>query len=472
VALQFAPSRGGKEKRMKTRVMFVNAINPMVEVERRYPNLGLGYIISTLREHFGHQRFDFKVVDRNVTREIERFQPHIIGISSVTQNYNLAKRYAQVAKSQKIPVIIGGVHISALPNSLSPDMDIGCIGEAEETVVELFEAFLDRSSFPKERLNKIKGIAFWTNGGLHITESREPIKDLDSLPLPARDIFKIERHSYIFSSRGCPFRCTFCASSRFWGKVRFFSAEYVVREIEELANKYHVKMISFFDDLFVANKSRLKEIVNLMKREGLDRKVKLTCSCTANRIDDEIVMLLKEMNVCSVGMGLESGCERTLKFLKGDNFSVEDNVRAVKTLEKYGIRANASFVIGSPLETKEEVMETYRFIQENLLTLVDVYVLTPFPGTPIWDYAMRRRLVSNDMDWDRLNVNFESNYENAIILSEKLDKDEIIKLYWKFRKQRLYRNLKKIWRSPFVIDVPKIAFRMFVEKLRRRQWKQ
>lgn len=452
---------------MKTRVMFVNAINPFVEVERRYPNLGLGYIISTLREHFGHQRFDFKVVDRNVTREIERFQPHIIGISSVTQNYNLAKRYAQMAKSQKIPVIIGGVHISALPNSLSPDMDIGCIGEAEETVVELFEVFLDRNSFPKERLNKIKGIAFWTNGGLHITESREPIKDLDSLSLPARDVFKVEKHTYIFSSRGCPYRCTFCASSRFWGKVRFFSAEYVVREIEELVNNYHVKMISFFDDLFVANKSRLKEIVNLMKKTNLRRKVKLTCSCTANRIDDETVRLLKEMNVLSVGMGLEAGCERTLKYLKGNAFSLEDNLRAVKTLEKYGISANASFVIGSPFETKEEIMETYRFIQQNPLTLVDVYVLTPFPGTPIWAYAEKRGLVSDDMDWDRINVNFESNYKNAIILSEKLDRDEITKLYRKFRKQRLYHNLKNILKSPFAIDVPKTAFRIFREKLGR-----
>lgn len=452
---------------MKTKVMFVNAINPTVEVERRYPNLGLGYIISSLRQHFGRQRFDFKVVNKNVTREIERFQPHIIGISSVTQNYNLAKRYAQIAKRKKIPVIVGGVHISALPNSMSPDMDIGCIGEAEETMVELFELFLDRYSFPKEQLKKVKGIVFWENGGLCVTERRDPIGDLDSLPLPTRDIFKIEKHSYIFSSRGCPYRCTFCASSRFWGKVRFFSAEYVVREIEELVNKYHVRMISFFDDLFIANKSRLKEIVNLMKKTNLRRKVKLTCSCTANRIDDETGRLLKEMNVLSVGMGLESGCERTLKYLKGNAFSIEDNLRAVKTLEKYGIRANASFVIGSPLETREEIMETYRFIQQNPLTLVDVYVLTPFPGTPIWAYAKQRGLVSDDMDWDRINVNFESNYENAIILSEKLDRDEIIKLYWKFRKQRLHHNLKNILKSPFVIDIPKTAFRIFFEKLSR-----
>lgn len=452
---------------MKTRVMFVNAINPTVEVERRYPNLGLGYIISGLRQHFGHQRFDFKVVDRGVTRKIERFQPQIIGISSVTQNFNLAKRYARVAKSHKIPVIVGGVHISALPNSMSPHMDIGCIGEAEETMVELFEIFLDRGSFPKEQLKKIKGVVFWENGRLYVTEKRDPIGNLDSLPLPARDVFKMEKHSYIFSSRGCPYRCTFCASSRFWGKVRFFSAEYVVKEIEELVNKYNVRMISFFDDLFVANKSRLKEIVNLMKKTKLPKKVKLTCSCTANRIDDETGRLLKEMNVLSVGMGLESGCERTLKYLKGNAFSLEDNFRAVKTLEKYGIKANASFVIGSPLETREEIMETYKFIQNNPLTLVDVYVLTPFPGTPIWAYAKERGLVSDDMDWDRVNVNFESNYKNAIILSQKLDRDEIIKLYWKFRKQRLYRNLKNILRSPFVRDVPKTAFRIFFEKLNR-----
>lgn len=467
MTLQFTSSCGSKEKDMKMKVMFINAINPTVEVERRYPNLGLGYIISSLRQHFGHQRFDFKVVDRNIKREIERFQPHIIGISSVTQNYNLAKRYAQIAKREKIPIIIGGVHISALPNLMSRDMDIGCIGEAEETMVELFELFLDKGSFPKEQLEKVKGIVFWENGSVCVTEKRDPIGDLDSLPLPARDVFKIEKHSYIFSSRGCPYRCTFCASSRFWGKVRFFSAECVVREIEELVNKYHVRMISFFDDLFVANKNRLKEIVNLIKKTGLGRKVKLTCSCTANRIDDETVKLLKEMNVLSVGMGLESGCERTLKYLKGNAFSIEDNLRAVRTLEKYGIRANASFVIGSPLETREEIMETYRFIKENPLTLVDVYVLTPFPGTPIWAYAKQKGLVSDDIDWDRINVNFESNYKNAVILSEKLEREEITDLYWKFRRLRLYKNLKNIFKSPFVADVPKMACRILLEKLRR-----
>lgn len=170
------------------------------------------------------------------------------------------------------------------------------------------------------------------------------------------------------------------------------------------------------------------------------------------------------MNVVSVGLGLESGNERILTYLKGGSITVQQNKEAIKIFKKYKIAVNASFVIGSSSETKEEIMQTYNFIKETPFDLVDIYVLTPYPGTPIWRHALERGLVSDNMNWERLNVNFERN-KRAIILSEKLSKEEIYNIYKKFRRLRLLKNLKNIWRHPLVVDLPRYVFGLIFEKI-------
>ncbi|MDD5145561.1 MAG: radical SAM protein [Candidatus Pacebacteria bacterium] len=450
---------------MKKKILLINAINPVIEVEQRYPSLGLGYLASSLRKHFGKDAFLFKIIDRDIEKEIIAFSPDLIGISSVSQNFNLAKKYAEIAKTKNIPVIAGGIHISMLPESLSKDMDLGCIGEGEITVIEIMELFLEQGKFPKEELKKIKGICYEENGKIVLTEPRDLIENLDSVPFPAREILKIEKHSYVFSSRGCPYRCVFCASSRYWARVRLFSAEYILKEIKELVEKYNVTLISFFDDLFIIDKERIEKLVSLLKKEKFYGKVKFTCSCRANLVNDDIVKLLKEMGVVSVGMGLESGCEKTLNYLKGGSVTVKDNTRAIKILKEYGISADASFIIGSPYETKAEMLETYNFIKKNPLDLVDTYTLTPLPGTPVWEFAEKKGLVSKNMNWDLLNINFGQNPKDALILSEVLDRKEIWKIYKKFQRQRFFRNLKNIWHHAYSQDFFKVAFRTISQKI-------
>ncbi|MBI2266387.1 MAG: cobalamin B12-binding domain-containing protein [Armatimonadetes bacterium] len=250
------------------KILLINAVNPSVEVEIRYPPLGLGYLAGSLRNRFGCDLFHFKICDRDIERELCSFHPDIVGISSVSQNYNIAKKYAAAARSMGIPVVIGGIHISMLPGSLTGDMDLGVLGEGEETMAELMELFLETGQFPEKRLSGIKGIVYRTEGRLQLTAARPAVTPLDEIPLPARDLLKIERHSYIFSSRGCPYRCTFCASSRYWDKLRFFSPEYVVGEIRELVNRYDVRFISFFDDLMMADRKRLAKIVSSLQMPG------------------------------------------------------------------------------------------------------------------------------------------------------------------------------------------------------------
>lgn len=452
------------------KVLFIRAVDVISEVESRYPGLGLAYLASSLRSHFGENYFDFKITERGdekeVKKQISSFKPEIIGISSVTQNYNLAKDYAQYAKSCGIPVIIGGVHISMLPESLSEDMDVACIGEGEKTIVELFELFIRKGGFPKDELKNIRGIAYRENDGSLMKTGIMPlVQNLDGIRMPSRDLLDIGKHSYIFSSRGCPYRCSFCASSRFWNTVRLFSAEYVVKEIKDLYEKYNVKVISFYDDLFIISPQRLADITNLLKKEDLHGKIKFTCSCRSNLINDNTAKLLKDMGVVSVGLGLESGSGRILNYLKGENASVEHNINAIKILKENDITVNASFVIGSPDETESEMMETYNFIKKNRLDLVDIYVLMPLPGTPVWQYALERKLVSKDMNWAKLNVNFEMNHKISIVVSELYTREQVYGFYKRFRRLRLYMNMKNIWHSPFLTDLPRYTLKIIYGKI-------
>jgi radical SAM superfamily enzyme YgiQ (UPF0313 family) len=450
--------------------LWINAINSASEVETRYPNLGIGYLIASLKRTFGDDAFLFQVVDTEIEASLESFRPDVVGISAVSQNYGRAICCAEIVQCFGIPVLIGGVHISFLPETLSPAMTVGCIGEGEETIVELMQIFTETGSFELERLAGIAGIIYHNDGGILTKTVPRPLQmNLDSLSVPDRNYFKESTHTYLFTSRGCPYRCSFCASSRFWDKVRFFSAERVVNEVVRLVEDYGATFISFFDDLFVADKKRFFKIAELLEQKNIVGRVKFSCSLRANTVTDEIVAGLKRMGVVSVGMGLESGNQRVLTCLKGSGITVEQNRRAVSMLRSNGIMANASFVIGSPDETECEIMDTLNFIKSSGMGLFDVYVLTPFPGTPVWELAKAKGLVSDDlnMDWSRLNVNFEVSPDKAIILSDILSRDKIVRLYGKFRRYRFIHNVLTIWRHPMLSDLPRYAYKILREKLQR-----
>lgn len=438
---------------MTTRILFINAINEAKEVETRYPALGIGYLISSLRMRFGAERFVFRVADRDVEDQLAGFAPDIVGISSVSQNYGRACAYAKAAKQRGIPVLCGGVHITMLPESLAEAMDVGVVGEAEETVCALLDIYLEQGGFDPRRLHAVNGIVFRDGGKLIRTPPRDLVRPLDNIPLPAREFFDIKPNTYVFSSRGCPYRCTFCASARFWNKVRMFSARYVADEIEFLMKSHGVKEINFFDDIFSVDVKRVRELLRLFRERGMLGKIKISCSIRANLVNDETVSLLKEIGVEDVGIGFESGSESILKYLKV-NVTMRDNENAVAIMRKHGMRLVGSFIIGSPQESKEDILATYRFIKKSRLADFNLYVLTPFPGTPAWDYALSRGLVSEQMDWERLNVDFSESHESAIILSEKLTREQLFSLYTKImnskKTNRFVGLARALWQDPLL----------------------
>lgn len=240
----------------------------------------------------------------------------------------------------------------------------------------------------------------------------------------------------------------------------------MVDEIEMLYRDYGATMISFFDDLFVASRSRLEKMVKMLEQRKLTGKIQFTSNLRANVVDRELTVLLKRMGIVSVGLGLESGDDEVLGYLKADSVTVAQNYRAVELLKNAGIFTNASFIIGSPTETRAQIMKTYNFICSSRLDLFDVYILTPYPGTPVWEYAKERGLVSEiDFDWSRLDVNLYRDPSKAIILSEVLTNEEVIRLFEKFYRLRFRRNLMKVINHPLRRDLPRIIKAKAVEYL-------
>ena len=369
--------------------------------------LAFGYFASILRE----QMPECDVIVGLTADELIAEGVDVIGISSTTEEFEQAKKMAASVKEQAgLPVMIGGVHISVLPRNLTADMDVGVMGEGEVTLVELLRSFASRGKrFAPEDLRKIPGIAFRENGSLMTTPARPLIRDLDRLPPPDRRkiwIAKPSDRAFMFTSRGCRYRCTFCASSRFWGSLRTFSPEYVVREIEHVHHDLGLHEVHFFDDLFITPLRRLRDICRLVEEAGLQREMSFSGAVRADLVSDELCEILNRMNFHSVMFGLESFSGKVLDYLKCGTLGPEDNQRALDVLHKHGIQAYVHMIYGSPVETTEDLETTFRALEENLaggkIHNAGRGTLRPYPGTPVWDEAMRRGLVSENMNWDAL----------------------------------------------------------------------
>lgn len=428
------------------KLLLINAIDVTREIETIFPPLGLAYLSSVLKRNFPD--IQIKIIDRDIEYFIKAFFPDAVGVSSVSQNFGRAIEIAKLCKSLNLPVFIGGVHITLLPESLPKEFDFGVYGEGEETIVEIVDFLSSGGISGSSDMEKIKGLILHTVDGIKLTESRPLIENLDSIPLPDRELLNIPigQTTYLFTSRGCPYKCTFCASTRFWNKVRWFSVEYVVSEIENVINKYKPWAIVFYDDLFIANTTRLERIIELLCAKGINKKVKFSFACRANLVNEKLIQILKPLDIQMVCMGLESGCQKTLNYLKGSGITVEQNKKAVDILVNAKINVQGTFIIGSPEETEEEILQTLNFIKNSNLTNFEVYLLTPFPGTPIWEAAKNMGLVANEMDWEKLAVDSQSRFENRITLS-KIPKSRLSELYGLFVREKRKRKAQYILRT-------------------------
>lgn len=441
------------------KILFINTIDERRKIPgvTNIPQFGTLYIASYLTAH-GYKDRDIEVREWGHLHEdaFRRISPDIVGISSITQHFNIAKAIARRIKEldPNCTVVMGGFHISALPQNLTEDMDFAVIGEGEQTFLELADYLGGRGGFGDHL--SIPGLAAWVNGKVVQTPPRKPIDPLDSIPPPARHKIKYDdtmTHT-IVTSRGCPYHCNFCNSAAFWKTVRYHSAEYVARELEAIRDQYHPIIVSISDDLFATNKPRLRELAQIIGKRGIRFPNGLICSGRANLMDAETANLLKQIGVRTVNFGLESGSQKVLDYVKYGTVTVIQNQKAIDLVKAEGMETFGTFMMGIPGEDVHDLADTYTFIQRSGLTAFEMYMLVPFPGTDLWEEAKRRGIVSDDMDWDRFEMfygvdsKYAVPYQDRVLVSD-LDRDILLDWYAQFKAlAKVYSAVRKIKMLP------------------------
>jgi radical SAM superfamily enzyme YgiQ (UPF0313 family) len=409
------------------KLLFVNSTSNLETMAPDYPG-GLFYILSNIRKHFPKE-VDYRFIYRDFFRELNEYDPDIVLISSMSYSYGVACTYAAAARKAGKPTVLGGCHITALPKSYSRNFDIGVVGEGERTIVELLAHYLEHNNaFDHRSLDNIRGLLFWRDGNQYATPPAEEIDNLDSLPLPDRSpILGTGHRPLLFTTRGCPYKCAYCAATALRKRVRYHSPEYVVADIRQALEMSRSRHILLYDDLFTVSKARIEGVIKELERQKLLGKLSFHVQTRANLLDEELASLLDRMGVTYASMGLDSGNDEVLSYLKGQGVTVADSYRAVSLFKKRGILTYASFIIGSPRETADQIMDTYRLIRDSDVTLFDVWLLTPLPGTTIWQEALARGLVSEDedFDWERIRLQMTFALRQPVIMSETMSADEL-----------------------------------------------
>jgi anaerobic magnesium-protoporphyrin IX monomethyl ester cyclase len=351
--------------------------------------------------------------EEELLERLKESSPDILCISSTTLAIGNANSFAIKAKRlfPNLRVVVGGPHITAAPVETMerfPVFEIAVIGEGEFTLVELLGALRRGTD-----LSEVKGLLYREGAELKSTGSRSFIEDLDSLPFPAWDLleqfptrympapFKVRKlpAATLVTSRGCPNVCIFCDRSVFGFNCRFYSADYVVRQMAELYRNYGIREFTLEDDTFITFKKRLKEICDRLIDLRLD--ISWTCLGRVDHVTAENLQLMRKAGCWQISFGIESGSQEILA-LVNKRVTIEQIRRAVVLSKEAGLRPKGFFIIGHPGETKETIKKTVDFALELPLSDISVSLMTPFPGTEL--YRRAAEFGEFDPDWEKMNL--------------------------------------------------------------------
>lgn len=396
--------------------MKVSLIQPKVGHNPFYIHepLNLGYLAAYLIEN-GYKDIDihisaFEDDDRIISAASDA---DIIGFTATSPMMSHAQELAMKIKriNPSSVVIFGGTHPSVLTENTLQNRftDIVVRGEGEVTMLKVVQAV--ESRLP---LNTIKGISYRNKGGIVHTPDRELIEDIDGIPFPARDLmsqnrfldlgFKKygDRGAWIYSSRGCPYHCTYCASWRIWTRRwRARSPQNIIKEINELVDKYHVNRINFADDTFTISKRRVIEFCDLLKREI--SQVSWGCNIRADTVDKELLEIMNGAGCTDVWIGVESGSPVILKDLK-KGITIEQIKNAFKWSKEVGLKRRAYLMIGSPKESRDTISMTETLIDNIDPDIAEFSIFTPYPGCENYEIAKKDGYISDDIEWSEIDL--------------------------------------------------------------------
>lgn len=398
--------------------------------------LGICYIASYLRKKSRHivKIFDESIEDENLSKIVGDFNPEIIGVSftaiSAKSAYKIAKKY-----KKQITLVAGGPYATFCAKEvLNQGFDFVVYGEGEKTFLQLI------NKLKKKRSLKFQKGIFYKNKNKIIKNPPQPlIKNLDSLPFPARDLApmdKYENFGTIMTSRGCPFNCLFCNSRKFWQqKYRSRSVGNIYKELRLLVKKYNKRYIFFGDDTFTLDKIKIINLCKLLIRKKLN--FKWTALSRADMISKEKISWMKKAGCDTLLIGVESGSEKILKTIN-KNTSLKQIEEAINLCKRYNLRCRASFIIGLPGDYSEQ-LKSIKLMEKTLPENINIHILAIYPGSEIYDKRKKYGIkIKNIKNWQNYNTYYSLNLFK-IVKFNYLTKKQAIALCSTFIKR-----LKKI----------------------------
>jgi len=412
------------------------------------PPLSLAYLAAMLRQN-GHvvKINDLGVEPPDLLKDdLQSFD--LVGISADTPSYPEALEIAKMAKSAGKIVVMGGYHVAFLDQEAlgSGMVDVVVRGEGEYIFSNLVDAIEN-----KRNLSEVEGISFLNEGVYKRNADAAPPENLDELPFPARDLLNMKAYkntmngmpfTNMITSRGCPFNCYFCSSSRFGGlKWRSRSAKSIVDEIEHLRKTYGFRAFSFMDDNFTLRPKRIFEFADELERRNL-QDISWWCFSRVDILvkNEPMVKRMAEVGAYQVFLGLESNNEVMLETYN-KHIGNNQQQQAIELLRKYGIHIHGSYIMGDIKETVPMVEQTIEWARRVNAETTQFSILTPYPGTALYaDIERENRFLHKNWTWyDALH---------PVIQLDHITPKQLGKLLTKAY-QRVYLNPKRVFgRSP------------------------
>lgn len=480
--------------------MRVALINPRFRLPidtRTTPHLGLAYL-AAVSERRGDEVviFDCDVEDQSVTDFVREFKPHIVGITANTPQVKQAWRTARdIREVYDCPIVLGGPHVSVLPEESceKPYVDIVVRGEGEDGWVEVcerLESFLaDQPTYSTEAFlhpenevfDNCLGITYKTSDGqIHNNPDRTPIADLDSLPWPAYHLFKMKHYTNlqpatdaidgarsfsIMTSRGCPYRCTFCSQSIMPIKWRSRSPENVLAEWRHLVEDFGAQEIGILDDSANIRVKRLEELAQMLIENNLNHVPWIFVNgIRANLASKELLSLLKQAGLKRTAFGVETGDLEIMKSID-KKIDMETIRQAFKNAKEIDLETIGFFIIGLPGDTRETMQRTIDFAIELDPVIANFSMMTPYPGTKVYEMVKRQgRFLINDWE-DYVFFEQQARYEMGEMTAELVEE-----MYRKAYRQYYLRPspiIRRLKTKDFWMNLPRnmrIAMRTFLPK--------
>ncbi|MFB0564056.1 MAG: radical SAM protein [Candidatus Aminicenantaceae bacterium] len=371
--------------------MKIMLINPQFSNRTNDIPLGLAYIAAVAQQVQCKVKIvdadasNVNITDDQIVADARDYNPDLIGITIYTDFARKAYRLIGMLRSLKIPIVVGGPHpmvLSEEPFTFGASFVVR--GEGEETFVELIQYLKGERS-----VDEIHGLSYVSNGTVIHNPPRALIQNLDSIPLPAVELFNRKNYSgrfgppfgSILTARGCPGRCTYCSNLVMGRKYRFRQPSFIIEEIKFLKAKYGIDKFMFVDDSFAANRKHTLSLLNQIIKEKM--VIQYACVTRINLVNPELLSLMKESGCISIDYGIEHGDDSSLVRLK-KGINLERINRALSWTEEAEIPYTTNYILGFPWETPETIRQTLRhaikFYDEGLY----YSLIVPYPGTELY----------------------------------------------------------------------------------------